>query len=523
MVDEEKSIKAYPVVITSYEIIMRDRAFLNIFPWKYIIIDEGHRIKNLNCRLIQELKTYKTANRLLLTGTPLQNNLAELWSLLNFLLPDIFDDLNSFQEWFDFSAVGEDGGDEKLIAQEKEEHVLETLHAILTPFLLRRLKTDVDLTIPPKRELIVYAPLTTEQQEFYKGTLDRTILSKLKKKTEPEPVIEYTNSGRPKRRVMKKVDYKSMLVDDSKTFDFDRLLEQMTQEQEKQKSVKEPRSAEKATSVVSVKLQNVLMQLRKCCNHPYLLEYPINPETQEYVVDENLVRVCGKMKLLDQMLPELKKRGHKVLLFSQMTKMLDIIEDFCYLRHFSYSRIDGTMKVPERQEMIERFNTDPEVFLFLLSTRAGGLGLNLSSADTCIIYDSDWNPQVDLQAQDRCHRIGQTKPVLIFRFVTANSIDEKIVDRAASKRKLEKMVIHKGRFKGKEISSRLSTQDILELLKSKDHSHVSNISDDFVISKKSLNHMLDRRALLSRSAPRRTPVKTDLFRVVRQSKKDTLF
>eukprot|EP00795_Rhopilema_esculentum_P015626 gene15626-6910_t len=536
-VDQSINLKAYPVVITSYEIIMRDRAALNVHPWKYIIIDEGHRIKNLNCRLISELKTYKNANRLLLTGTPLQNNLSELWSLLNFLLPDIFDDLKSFEEWFDFSAIGEDDGDEKLIAQEQEAHVLETLHAILTPFLLRRLKTDVDLTIPPKRELIVYAPLTAEQEEFYKGTLDKTILDKLRKKQEPEPQVVYTPTGRPKRRSTKNVNYQSMLAQDSESFDFDELLEKMTADEESKmaEARQKAKAAEKKTSVVSIKLQNILMQLRKCCNHPYLLEHPLDPETNEYVVNESIVKVSGKMKLLDKMLPELKKRGHKVLIFSQMTRMLDLIEDFCHLRDYDYSRIDGTMSIPDRQEMasvsycssiIERFNNDSGVFLFLLSTRAGGLGLNLSAADTCIIYDSDWNPQVDLQAQDRCHRIGQTKPVLIFRYVTANSVDEKVVERAASKRKLEKMVIHKGRFKGRQTSHKLSPEELLELLKSNDHSHVSDIGDDLVISDECLNRLLDRSALEVRPEARTkedSTVESDLFKIVEQSQEDVLF
>eukprot|EP00794_Sanderia_malayensis_P013930 gene13930-15382_t len=474
-IDEKAKIKSFPVVITSYEIIMRDRADLYNHHWKYIIIDEGHRIKNLNCRLIRELKTYKTANRLLLTGTPLQNNLAELWSLLNFLLPDIFDDLYSFQEWFDFSAVEEDGGHEKIIAQEQEEHVLETLHAILTPFLLRRLKTDVDLSIPPKRELIVYAPLTKEQQEYYTGTLNRTILDKIKKKKTPAVAIEYTNSGRPKRKSTTNV--------------------------KKQQAAKASQSNKLAGSVVSIKMQNILMQLRKCCNHPYLLEYPLDPVTQNFKVDEDVINVSGKMRVLDRMLAELKKRGHKVLVFSQMTSMLDIIQDFCYWRSYEFSRLDGTMAIPERQEMIERFNNDPDVFLFLLSTRAGGLGINLSAADTCIIYDSDWNPQADLQAQDRCHRIGQKKPVLVFRLVTANTVDETVVERAASKRKLEKMVIHKGRFKGRQVSNKLSPLELLDLLKSKEHGQFSGEGDENIITDECLDKLLDRSFFNSSNNP----------------------
>ena len=155
------------MVITSYEIIIRDAKDLRKVPWKYIVVDEGHRLKNMNCRLIRELKTYNTANRLLLTGTPLQNNLSELWSLLNFLLPDIFDDLAQFQRWFDFDGVGEEGVDARILEEQMQEQIVTKLHSVLKPFLLRRLKADVELSIPPKKELILYAPMVALQRDMY--------------------------------------------------------------------------------------------------------------------------------------------------------------------------------------------------------------------------------------------------------------------------------------------------------------------------------------------------------------------
>ncbi|PKU30827.1 lymphoid-specific helicase [Limosa lapponica baueri] len=254
-------------------------------------------------------------------------------------------------------------------------------------------------------------------------------------------------------------------------------------------------------SEVNLKLQNIMMLLRKCCNHPYLIEYPLDPATQQFKVDEDLVKNSGKFLLLDRMLPELKKRGHKVLLFSQMTLMLDILMDYCYLRDFKFSRLDGSMSYSEREENMHQFNTDPEVFLFLVSTRAGGLGINLTAADTVIIYDSDWNPQSDLQAQDRCHRIGQTKPVVVYRLVTANTIDQKIVERAAAKRKLEKLIIHKNQFKGgksglTQSKSCLDPQELLELLKSRDYEREVKGSKEKVISDKDLELLLDRSDLI---------------------------
>lgn len=133
---------SFPVCVTSYEIVMNDRKFLQKYQWKFIIVDEGHRLKNMNCKLIRELKSYHSANRLLLTGTPLQNNLSELWSLLNFLLPDIFDDLESFQEWFDFSDINAKEGQERILGEESQSGIVSSLHHILKPFLLRRIKTD---------------------------------------------------------------------------------------------------------------------------------------------------------------------------------------------------------------------------------------------------------------------------------------------------------------------------------------------------------------------------------------------
>ncbi|CAH3196837.1 unnamed protein product, partial [Porites evermanni] len=487
----EGNISAFPVVVTSYEICMRDQKSMYSLDWKYIIVDEGHRIKNLNCKLIRELKTYKAANRLLLTGTPLQNNLSELWSLLNFLLPDIFDDLESFQRWFDFSAINEDGGSERIIEQEREHQVLERLHAILTPFLLRRLKTDVELSLPPKKEVLVYAPLTQKQETFYKAALDRTLLDIVGNKKENDDPVELSGTGRPKRKGRQDISYKLFFSENED----DEELQDFLKKRDGRNSpcVSAPRS------VVNVRMTNILMLLRKCCNHPYLLECPLEEGTLLRRVDEEIVTSSGKMLLLDRMLPVLKKRGHKVLIFSQMTSMMDIIEDYCILRNYGYSRLDGSMKVTDRQDEIKKFESDPSVFIFMLSTRAGGLGLNLAVADTAIIYDSDWNPQVDLQAQDRCHRIGQTKPVVVYRFVTANTVDQKIVERASTKRKLEKMIIHKGKFKGKQDTEVIGAKELHELLTSGDHDSIVS-SDGLMMSNKDLEALLDRSDLQCKGA-----------------------
>jgi len=391
---------SFPVIVTSYQIVMKDRKYLQKYSWKYIVIDEGHRIKNLNCKLLRELKSYQSANRLLLTGTPLQNNLKELWSMLNFLLPDVFDDLESFQSWFDFTSIGDKEGDRNIIAREEQNQIIAKLHQILRPFLLRRVKTDVEIELPRKQERIISTPLSPLQATFYRAILNKSLPSLLTEEA--------------KRRMRN----------------------------------------------TGSSLQNLLMQLRKCCNHPFLFEWPVDSQGRD-IIDRSLVTASGKMQVLDRMLPRLKKEGHKVLIFSQMTKLLDIIEDYMVLQQYKYCRIDGSTLQPDRERHIQTFNNDTQCFCFLLSTRAGGLGINLTAADTVIFYDNDWNPQMDLQAQDRCHRIGQTKPVHVYRFASANSIESRILERQASKMKLDRIVIQKGNFMG--VQSRSSINKISEL------------------------------------------------------------
>ncbi|GAB1609361.1 lymphocyte-specific helicase, partial [Argonauta hians] len=467
MVEERLDDGMYilPVVVTSYQIIMNDRRHLTHVNWKYLIIDEGQRIKNTHCRLIRELRLYNTTHRLLLTGTPLQNNLSELWSLLNFLLPELFDDLKSFESWFDIERIGQENADEEIVASEEKEHVLSMLHQILTPFMLRRLKTDVELLIPPKKEVLVFCPFSKLQQTFYKATLDNTIEDLLFKKREVK--TKFNRNGRPIRKSKgKREDW--------------------------------------LDSKVNLKMNNIMMVLRKICNHPYLIEHPLDRKTGELALDEGLVKTSGKMAMLDCMLPVLRKNGHKVLIFSQFTQVLNIIEDYCYLRQYDYCRLDGSFSFQERQQQMDCFNSDQEMFLFLLSTRAGGLGINLVAADTVIIFDSDWNPQCDLQAQDRCHRIGQVKPVVVYRLVSRNTIDQKIVERATAKRKLEKMIIHQGKFKSgiKNFTTSLSSispHELKELLQSSDHEEIyEGKNSTTVISKADLNKLLDRSEFLEK-------------------------
>ncbi|CAG8498707.1 16172_t:CDS:10, partial [Acaulospora morrowiae] len=516
----------FPIVVTSYEIVMNDRKYLQKFAWKYIIVDEGHRIKNLNCKLIRELKSYQSANRLLLTGTPLQNNLAELWSLLNFLLPDIFDDLDSFQDWFDFSALHEQDGENRILAKEQSNEIISNLHKILRPFLLRRLKSDVEYDLPKKKEYLLYAPLTLQQKEIYDAILSRKIRPYLLAKRlsrENENIPEYMedeesmmvspseaergdanqdeDSAESKKRLRGLPRKKYREVSDSEFFES--LEADKKPEEDKELALKNAIKVEKeektkraVKSINCMSLQNAMMQLRKVCNHPYLFDWPVDPSTDMPIISNDLIATSGKMMLLEKLLTALFEHDHKVLVFSQFTTMLDIIEDWATtFKGWKLCRIDGGVSQDDRRQQIQEFNTNPEIKLFILSTRAGGLGINLTGADTVIIYDSDWNPQMDLQAQDRVHRIGQTKPVIIYRLVTGNTIEGKLIEKATAKRKLEKLVIHKGKFKlpTSRETPMASLAELAEILASEDTEKVQMAQHgDEIIPRADLVRLMDR-------------------------------
>ncbi|CAM6081796.1 unnamed protein product [Calypogeia fissa] len=365
----------FNVLITTYEFLMNkhDRPKLSKIPWHYIIIDEGHRIKNASCKLNFELKHYQSSHRLLLTGTPIQNNLEELWALLNFLLPSIFNSSEDFSQWFNkpFETVSDSTPDQALLTEEENLLIINRLHQVLRPFMLRRLKHKVENELPEKIERLVRCEASGYQ--------------KLLMKHVKEKLGSLTNLGSSKGR----------------------------------------------------SIQNTVMELRNICNHPYISH--LHTDEVESMMPEHflppIVRLCGKLEMLDRILPKLKAANHRVLLFSTMTRLLDVMEDYLIWRSYKYLRLDGATGGSERGALIEKFN-DPqsEAFIFLLSIRAGGIGINLQAADTVIIFDTDWNPQVDLQAQARAHRIGQKRDVLVLRLETVGTVEEHV--RAAAEHKL---------------------------------------------------------------------------------------
>ncbi|XP_065202228.1 ATP-dependent helicase brm-like [Planococcus citri] len=393
-----KSAK-FNVLLTTYEYVIKDKSILAKIHWKYMIIDEGHRMKNHHCKLTQVLNTHYIApHRLLLTGTPLQNKLPELWALLNFLLPSIFKSCSTFEQWFNapFATTGE-----KVELNEEETIlIIRRLHKVLRPFLLRRLKKEVESQLPDKVEYIIKCDMSGLQRVLYRHMQSKGVL--------------------------------------------------LTDGSEKGKQGKGGAKA----------LMNTIVQLRKLCNHPFMFQhieekYCDHIGTSAGVISgSDLYRVSGKFELLDRILPKLKATNHRVLLFCQMTQLMTIMEDYLNWRKFTYLRLDGGTKSEDRGELLKKFNSpDSEYFLFILSTRAGGLGLNLQAADTVILFDSDWNPHQDLQAQDRAHRIGQQNEVRVLRLMTVNSVEERILAAARYKLNMDEKVIQAGMFDQKSTGS----------------------------------------------------------------------
>ncbi|GAB5358594.1 hypothetical protein AAMO2058_000471600 [Amorphochlora amoebiformis] len=493
------------VVLTTYEFVSIDKSSLGQIEWKVLAVDEAHRLKNPQSRLYKSLSGFSIGRKLLITGTPLQNSLKELWSLLNFLHPDKrFGTAEQFEEKYqdvqqkhdmitsstkrkrskksepkpeskedakaesthaednkdqkqttaegDSKGLREDTGEEvkemsKNEAKEAETEAdkdeerkasaIQALHKTLEPYLLRRIKKDVLSSLPQKIERILHVEMSPLQKTFYQWILARN--------------FKALNATQRKKG--------------------------------------------KANVAMRSSLMSTLTELKKCCNHCYL--FPSGPHQAEKMAEADMkskpddeknmsLRLramllgSGKMTLLDKLLMRLKETGHRVLIFSQMVRMLDVLSEYCILRRLNFQRLDGTMPSAQRQRALEHFNKpgSPD-FLFLLSTRAGGLGINLHTADTVIIFDSDWNPQNDLQALARCHRIGQRKTVNTYRLVTKHTVEEEIVERAKKKMILDHLVIQrmdtsgtgKGAKKSKTLKASnskkapLSTQDLSRILR----------------------------------------------------------
>ncbi|KAI7974002.1 hypothetical protein EIK77_001644 [Talaromyces pinophilus] len=603
---------SWDVLITSYQLVLQDQQVLKRRAWHYMVLDEAHNIKNFRSQRWQALLTFRTRARLLLTGTPLQNNLTELWSLLFFLMPsdedgagvDGFADLRNFSEWFrrPVEQILEHGRE---TMDDEAKQIVHKLHTVLRPYLLRRLKADVEKQMPAKYEHVVTCRLSKRQRYLYDGFMSRAqtketlasgnylsiinCLMQLRKVCNHPDLFETrqisTSFAMPtsvsvdyevknkliRRRLLyqhpfdkldldflnlapvSREDLSTRLVQDSSRIMAFGPLKTLRERQYKRtnwqmgfdgssvrsildsmdnaarkKRMNELESAlyfesnrhgrrpvwgksliqfltiESHYNGVSTRDSRRLSKLDQLANQSSVLasminsiqdrsqamegyiqrfgcvtpaalaagttEAAITPVESRYFdpkmryenydpfheaqmrlsiafPDKRLLQYdCGKLQQLDKLLRELQAGGHRALIFTQMTKMLDILEQFLNIHGHRYLRLDGTTKVEQRQMLTDRFNNDNRILAFILSTRSGGLGINLTGADCVIFYDLDWNPAMDKQCQDRCHRIGQTRDVHIYRFVSEFTIESNILRKANQKRMLDDVVIQEGGF-----------------------------------------------------------------------------
>lgn len=630
------------VLITSYQLALQDNQSLKRRSWHYLILDEAHNIKNFRSQRWQSLLTFRTRARLLLTGTPLQNNLTELWSLLFFLMPsdgegtgiEGFADLKDFSEWFrrPVEQILEHGRE---TMDDESKQVVTKLHTVLRPYILRRLKADVEKQMPGKYEHVVYCRLSKRQRFLYDGFMSMAqtketlasgnflsiihCLMQLRKVCnhpdlfETRPIStsfamprsvasDYTvKESLVRRRLLfdhpltkvdldflnlapvSREDISRRLADDSirlmaigpfkalrerqynrtnwqMGFDgskMETILESLENSSRKRRMAELERclyfeskrhgrrpvygsslveflragTKEHALSNAPLRKRNMAEWLssrssvlasmiltteersldmdgyvqRFACVTPAavaagMTEAALTPvetrlltntsKSQPYdpfhearmrlsiaFPDRRLLQYdCGKLQRLDKLLRDLKAGGHRALIFTQMTKMLDILEQFLNIHGHRYLRLDGTTKVESRQMLTERFNSDPRILAFILSSRSGGLGINLTGADTVIFYDLDWNPAMDKQCQDRCHRIGQTRDVHIYRFVSEYTIESNILRKANQKRMLDDVIIQEGEFTT-DYFTKLDTQSMIETDERDGHDEASAAMD----------------------------------------------
>ena len=370
------------ILVTSYSGLRIYKESLNLYSWDYLILDEGHKIRNPHSEITQLVKEYSTCHRIILSGSPIQNNLQELWSLFDFIYPSKLGALPVFLEQFSVPITQGGYTNASKIQVQTAYKCACVLRETIGPYLLRRLKCDVKINLPSKNEQVLFCKLTPTQEDFYTNFLRSEHVGKI-----------LTHS-----------------INSFAGLNF----------------------------------------LKKICNHPDIytgdpsaliaMRGNLDPSAAR-PLDYGAVRRSGKMKVLAELLKVWQNQGHRVLLFTQSRKMLYIFETYVTKMGYSHMKMDGTTAIASRQGLITRFNNDSSIFVFLLTTKVGGLGINLTGANRVIIYDPDWNPSTDIQARERSWRIGQTKSVTIYRLLTSGTIEEKMYQRQIFKTYLTNKIL----------------------------------------------------------------------------------
>ncbi|XP_077133379.1 SWI/SNF-related matrix-associated actin-dependent regulator of chromatin subfamily A containing DEAD/H box 1 isoform X1 [Ranitomeya variabilis] len=402
----------FNVIVTTYNCAIsgaEDRSLFRRLKINYAVFDEGHMLKNMSSVRYQHLMTLNAKNRLLLTGTPVQNNLLELMSLLNFVMPHMFSSSTSELKRM-FSSKAKSTDEQSTFEKERIAHA----KLIMKPFILKRVKSEVLKQLPPKQDHVEFCQMSKNQQQLYDE-----LMIKLKRSIE--------GSGKNSELCNVMMHLRKMANHP--------LLHRQHYTAEKLRSMsklmlKEPTHCEANADLIFEDMEVMTdFELHRLCSEFSSLS--------EYKLEKEMMLDSGKFVVLHKLLSDSKKKGDRVVLFSQFTMMLDILEVFLKHHQHRYIRLDGKTPISERIHLIDQYNSDMDIFIFLLSTKAGGLGINLTSANMVILHDIDCNPYNDKQAEDRCHRVGQTKEVTVIRLIGKGTIEESMLKISQQKLRLE--------------------------------------------------------------------------------------
>jgi len=438
----------YDVILTTYNMVISsadDRVLFRRLDFHYVIFDEAHMLKNMATARYENLMRVQASRKLLLTGTPMQNNLVELMSLLVFVMPDMFankkDQLKKMFQMFPKSQGSEN-------RSKYEMDRIQHAKKIMKPFFLRRLKSEVLGNLPKKSEEVIKVPMTQGQHEAYFKMVAE--YKKRAKDIAAGKIVRNKDSGVGMLMNLRKIANHPLLIRNH----FD-----VSQVRQLARILKKDASHEKAVEKFIAEDLSVMsdFDIHKTC-----LAYRC---VEHYSLGNHQICDSGKFNLFDDMLPQMRDNDDRVLIFTQFTMVLDIMEQYLRIRGHKYLRLDGSTPVQERQAMIDTFNNDESYFIFLLSTRAGGLGINLTSANTVILHDLDFNPYNDKQAEDRCHRVGQTRPVRVIRFISEETIEEGIYSIAQEKLKLEQDLVNSEENGDGDGNKKRVKRDVSRLLK----------------------------------------------------------